>query len=69
MKWIGRQFRKLVRLVVITVTLTVVIVLLDALLSPEAMHLPSGRATTHKVYRDATHPSRLVLPFTSPRTE
>lgn len=41
----------------------------DALLSPEAMHLPSGRATTHKVYRDATHPSRLVLPFTSPRTE
>lgn len=35
MKWIGRQFRKLVRLVVITVTLTVVVVLLDALLSPD----------------------------------
>ncbi|MFN8616352.1 MAG: hypothetical protein U0837_04605 [Dehalococcoidia bacterium] len=35
MKWIGRQFRKLIRLIVITVTLTVVIVLLDALLSPE----------------------------------
>lgn len=35
MKWIGRQFRKLIRLIVITVTLTVVIVLLDALLSPD----------------------------------
>lgn len=35
MKWIGRQFRKLIRLIGITVTLTVVVVLLDALLSPE----------------------------------
>ena len=35
MKWIGRQFRKLIRLVVVTVTLTVVVVLLDALLSPD----------------------------------
>lgn len=37
----------------------------NALLPPEAMHLPSGRATTHKVYRDAAHPSRLVLPHTT----
>lgn len=35
MKWLGRQARKLVRLVVITLTLTVVVVLLDALLSPD----------------------------------
>ncbi|WP_262403541.1 CocE/NonD family hydrolase C-terminal non-catalytic domain-containing protein [Actinomadura sp. CNU-125] len=39
----------------------------NALLPPEAMHLPSGRATAHKVYRDAAHPSRLVLPFTTGR--
>jgi len=38
----------------------------NALLPPEAMHLPSGRATAHKVFRDASHPSRLVLPFTKP---
>jgi len=37
----------------------------NALLPPEAMHLPSGRATSHKILRDATHPSRLVLPFTT----
>lgn len=37
----------------------------NALLPPEAMHLPSGRATCHKVYRDAEHPSRLVLPYIS----
>ncbi|WAL64672.1 CocE/NonD family hydrolase [Amycolatopsis cynarae] len=37
----------------------------NSLLPPEAMHLPSGRATSHKVYRDATHQSRLVLPFTT----
>lgn len=37
----------------------------NSLLPPEAMHLPSGRATAHKVYRDASHPSRLVLPFTT----
>lgn len=35
MKWISRLFRKLVRLIVVTVTLTVVIILLDALLSPD----------------------------------
>ena len=35
----------------------------NALLPPDAFHLPVGRAVTHKVHRDATHPSRLVLPF------
>jgi len=33
-----------------------------ALLPPDATHLPSGRATTHKIYRDAEHPSYLLLP-------
>ncbi|MGO4596321.1 CocE/NonD family hydrolase [Terrabacter sp. 2RAF25] len=37
----------------------------NALLPPDAFHLPVGRAVTHKVYRDAAHPSRLVLPFTA----
>lgn len=37
----------------------------NALLPPDAFHLPVGRAVTHKIHRDATHPSRLVLPFTS----
>ena len=32
------------------------------LLPPDSYHLPSGRATMHKIYRDADHPSRLVLP-------
>lgn len=36
----------------------------NALLPPDAFHLPVGRPVTHKVYRDAAHPSRLVLPFT-----
>ncbi|GAA2196432.1 CocE/NonD family hydrolase [Sinomonas flava] len=36
----------------------------NSLLPPDAFHLPVGRPVTHKVYRDATHPSRLVLPFT-----
>jgi uncharacterized protein len=36
----------------------------NALLPPDAFHLPVGRPVTHKVYRDAIHPSRLVLPFT-----
>lgn len=35
-----------------------------ATLPPDAFHLPVGRPVTHKVYRDAVHPSRLVLPFT-----
>ena len=35
MKWLGRLVRKLIRLVVVSVTLTVVIILLDALLSPD----------------------------------
>jgi predicted acyl esterase len=36
----------------------------NSLLPPDAFHLPVGRPVTHKVYRDALHPSRLVLPFT-----
>jgi predicted acyl esterase len=36
----------------------------NALLPPDAFHLPVGRPVTHKVYRDAQHPSRLVLPHT-----
>src|SRR5690606_23845084 len=32
------------------------------LLPPDSYHLPSGRATAHKIYRDADHPSRLILP-------
>ena len=40
----------------------------DALLSPDAFHLPVGRPVTHKIYRDAAHPSRLVLPCATRRT-
>jgi predicted acyl esterase len=36
----------------------------NSLLPPDAFHLPVGRPVTHKIYRDALHPSRLVLPFT-----
>lgn len=36
----------------------------NSLLPPDAFHLPVGRPVTHKIYRDAVHPSRLVLPFT-----
>lgn len=36
----------------------------NSLLPPDAYHLPVGRAVAHKIYRDALHPSRLVLPFT-----
>ncbi|MGW4025625.1 hypothetical protein [Streptomyces sp. NPDC005009] len=36
----------------------------NALLPPDAFHLPVGHPVTHKIYRDAAHPSRLVLPFT-----
>ena len=35
----------------------------NSLLPPDAFHLPVGRPVTHKLYRDAQHPSRLVLPF------
>ena len=35
---------------------------LAALLPPDAFHLPSGRATTHKIYRDRDHLSHLLLP-------
>jgi predicted acyl esterase len=34
-----------------------------ALLPPDSFHLPSGRATTHKIYRDRNHPSHLFLPI------
>jgi predicted acyl esterase len=34
-----------------------------ALLPPDSFHLPSGRATTHKIYRDRNHPSYLLLPM------
>jgi len=37
----------------------------NSLLPPDAFHLPVGRPVTHTVYRDAAHPSRLVLPFTT----
>jgi hypothetical protein len=33
------------------------------LLPPDSHHLPSGRATAHKIDRDAAHPSRMVLPL------
>lgn len=33
-----------------------------ALLPPDSYHLPSGRAVSHKIYRDSAHPSRLILP-------
>lgn len=36
----------------------------NALLPPDAFHLPVGRPVTHRIYRDAAHPSRIVLPFT-----
>ncbi|GII85269.1 X-Pro dipeptidyl-peptidase [Sphaerisporangium siamense] len=36
----------------------------NSLLPPDAFHLPVGRPVTHKIHRDATHRSRLVLPFT-----
>ncbi|HKU84766.1 MAG TPA: CocE/NonD family hydrolase [Casimicrobiaceae bacterium] len=32
------------------------------LLPPDSYHLPSGRATAHRIYRDAAHPSHLLLP-------
>jgi hypothetical protein len=35
----------------------------NALLPPDAFHVPVGRPVTHTIYRDAQHPSRLVLPF------
>ncbi|MFE1321384.1 CocE/NonD family hydrolase [Kitasatospora phosalacinea] len=37
----------------------------NSLLPPDAFHLPVGRPVTHKIHRDAAHPSRLVLPFTT----
>jgi hypothetical protein len=40
----------------------------NALLPPDAFHLPVGRPVSHKIYRDAVHRSRLVLPFTTSGT-
>lgn len=40
----------------------------NALLPPDAFHLPVCRPVTHKIYRDAD-PSRLVLPFTTSEAE
>ncbi|WP_307837842.1 CocE/NonD family hydrolase C-terminal non-catalytic domain-containing protein [Sphaerisporangium krabiense] len=40
----------------------------NSLLPPDAFHLPVGRPVTHKIHRDAAHPSRLVLPFTKGTT-
>lgn len=37
----------------------------NAMLPPDAFHLPVGRPVTHKIFRDAAHPSRLMLPFAS----
>jgi predicted acyl esterase len=37
----------------------------NSLLPPDAFHLPVGQPVTHKIFRDAAHPSRLVLPFTT----
>jgi len=39
-----------------------------ALLPPDSFHLPSGRATTHKIFRDSKYPSHLLLPVI-PRKE
>jgi len=36
----------------------------NALLPPDAFHVPVGRPVQHTIYRDAHHQSRLVLPFT-----
>jgi hypothetical protein len=37
----------------------------NSLLPPDAFHLPVGRPVTHTIYRDAEHPSRLVMGFTA----
>jgi predicted acyl esterase len=37
----------------------------NSLLPPDAFHLPVGRPVTHTIYRDADHPSRLVMSFAS----
>ncbi|MDO5533542.1 MAG: CocE/NonD family hydrolase [Propionibacteriaceae bacterium] len=37
----------------------------NALLPPDSFHLPVGRPVTHTIYRDAEHPSRIVLPYTT----
>ncbi|MGE3073757.1 MAG: hypothetical protein AB7N24_06660 [Dehalococcoidia bacterium] len=39
MKWLGRLVKKLVRLVVVTAVLTTLVILLDALLSPDGKEI------------------------------
>ncbi|MEU0229034.1 hypothetical protein ABZ177_32455 [Streptomyces sp. NPDC006284] len=34
-------------------------------LPPDAFHLPAGLPVTHEIHRDAAHPSRLLVPFTT----
>jgi predicted acyl esterase len=34
-----------------------------ALMAPDSFHLNNSRATTHKIYRDRSYPSRLLLPI------
>jgi uncharacterized protein len=41
----------------------------NALLPPDAFHLPVGRPVSHKIYRDALQHFRLVLPFTTRAAE
>jgi predicted acyl esterase len=36
---------------------------------PDSFHLNSGRATTHKIYRDKSHQSHLLLPFIPKESE
>jgi len=38
----------------------------NELLPPDSYHLPSGRATTHRVFRDREHRSCLLLPVIDP---
>jgi hypothetical protein len=43
---------------------------LAQLLPPDSYHLPSGRATTHKIFHgDARHPSHLLLPVIPTKAE
>ncbi|RDE07881.1 CocE/NonD family hydrolase [Pelagibacterium lacus] len=39
------------------------------LLPPDSFHLPSGRATAHKIFRDRDHQSHLLLPIVAKQTE
>jgi predicted acyl esterase len=39
----------------------------DPAMPPESGHLNSGRSTTHKIFRDKTHRSHLLLPVVPAR--